>query len=654
MTTRGDFETRSDVDIGKGLYHYTHGKDADVLCFAYRIGKQEIKLWVPGDPNPQDLFDAIAGGDTFAAWNAIFEWHVWNYVCVPRYGWPELKLESCVDSMAWAAAMNLPQALGNCAEALGLPSDQLKNKRGKELIRKLCIPQKLTKSRSDMWNNDPELLQELYDYCVQDVVAEEAVVKKLQPLSEFEQAVWVATQRINLRGLPVAVDEIRATVEVVEKEKDRLNHELEVLTEYKVYSATQRSQLETWLNERLAEPLPDLTGDTVEAALKTDLPPKLRRALEIRSHAAQTSTAKHEVLIENVCPDSTVKGLLTYHGASTGRWASRGGLNAQNLPRPSLPDDDLETAHQVLATGDHEAALMVFGDRVMDAAVSTVRGVIKAPAGQEFICVDWSSVENRVGSWVAGQHDKIEMFAAGLDEYKVFAANSLYHVGYDEVTKAQRQVSKSAVLGSLFGQGPKGLVEYAKGYGVTLTEERSKEIVKTYRTEYDCIAAMWEKCNSTVIQAIQKPDLQFEISDKTHVCFTRGALWLLLPSGRKLSWHDPMVELLTTPWGAERLTATVMGVDRFTRKWSRQKLIGSSVYQSIVQATARDLMADALLRLEAAGYPIVLLVHDEFLSLVPEGHGSEDEFIEIMCQAPAWAAGLPLAAESWRGNRYRK
>lgn len=653
MTARGDYETRSTIDIKLGLDKYVQG--AEVLCFAYSINGEAPTLWKPDMPNPQALFDHIAAGGVFAAWNCLFEYYIWNKVCVPQHNWPALPIEQCIDTMAWAAAMNLPQNLAGCGAALGLPQDMQKNKRGKYLIQRLCVPHKPTLTRSGIWVEDADLMQELYEYCLQDVVAEAAIAAKLRPLSEHEQQVWLATQRINLRGLPVAVDEIRSTVAIVEAEKERLNAELKDVTQYAVTSATQREQLLQWVNARLPEPLPDLTGDTVDAALaRDDLPADVHRALQIRSHVCQTSTAKHEKLLDTVCPDGTVKGLLTYHGASTGRWASRGGLNAQNLPRPPLGDTDISSAHAVLSTGDHNLAVMLFGDRVMDAAVSTVRGVIKAPQGMEFIDADWSSVENRIGSWIAGQQDKVDMFAAGLDEYKVFASQSLYQIPYKDVTKDQRQVSKSAVLGCMFGQGAKGLVEYAKGYGVELTEQRSQEIVNAYREEYASVAGMWWRSSDAILEAVQNPGAIVPVGEFVQLSVRNGFLWMKLPSGRLISWSQPRAEILNTPWGAKRLGVTVMGVDRFTRQWTRQKLIGSSVYQSSVQASARDLMADALLRLEANGYPIVLLVHDEFLALVPEGHGTEKEFMEIMCQTPAWAKGLPLAAEAWRGIRFKK
>lgn len=654
MTARGDYETRSGTDIKRGLWHYTHDKDAAALCFGYAINGARPVLWVPSQPNPQDLFDHIAGGGLFAAWNCMFEWHVWNYICVPKYGWSPLPLEQCVDTMAWAAAQNLPQSLAGCGEAMGLAPEEAKSKRGKYLISKLCVPQRLTKTRSEVWNNDPDLLKELGEYCLQDVVSEEAIAKRLRPISAFEQSVWLATQRINLRGLPVAVDEIRATTGIVGQEKVRLNSELKSLTEYRVTSASQRARLLDWVNERLRSPLLDLTGDTVDAALGTDIEPQARRALEIRSHVCQTSAAKHEVLLDTVCPDGTVKALLVYHGAGTGRWASRGGLNAQNLPRPLLGDIDIQSAHSILATGDHQLAHMLFGDRVMDAAVSTVRGVIRAPQGYEFLDADWSSVENRVGSWIAGQQDKVDMFAKGLDEYKVFASESLYGIKYDAVTKAQRQVSKSAVLGCMFGQGPKGLIEYAKGYGVDMTLEHSEDVVRKYRKEYHRIASLWYRCGDAIIDAVQNPGVVVDAGSFLKISKMGDFLWMKLPSGRLISWYKPEVGMLDTPWGEKKLGVSVMGTNRFTNKWTRIPLIGSSVYQSGVQGTARDLMADAIPRLESAGYPLVLLVHDEFLSLVPEGHGTENEFIEIMCQAPAWAKGLPLAAEAWRGVRFKK
>jgi DNA polymerase len=508
--------------------------------------------------------------------------------------------------------------------------------------------------------------------------------------------VWLLTQRMNLRGVPAAVDEARRIHDVVEAEKERLNRELRKITGRRVLKATDRNGLLQWINEQgLAAPvefvddvetdedrpgheesLADLRGDTVEAVLRRDdLTPPVRRALEIRAAVCQTSTAKYAKLLKIAADDGTLKNLFVYHGAGTGRWASRGGFNVQNIARPSLLVDekrgldDIANAHEILGAGDHDTAILFWGDRVMDASVSCLRGVLKSQSGYDFIDADYSSVENRVGVWLAGQQDKVDMFAKGLDEYKVFASTSLYNVPYDKVTKDMRQMSKSAVLGCLFGQGPQGLIDYAKGYGVTLTLARSEEVVSAYRSEYDKVRKLWYACGEAAVNAVRNPGEWFQAGDKLSLIVHKNFLWMKLPSGRLIAWSSPEVEIQEAPWTekvtnpdtgeiteqkARRPVVTVESIDTYTRQFCRHKLIGSSIFQSGVQGTARDILAQGAINVEAAGYPLVLMAHDELMAHVPEGFGSPDEFGQLMCQPAEWFKDLPLSYEAWRGRRFRK
>jgi DNA polymerase len=287
---------------------------------------------------------------------------------------------------------------------------------------------------------------------------------------------------------------------------------------------------------------------------------------------------------------------------------------------------------------------------------SLVRSGIKAPDGKTFVDVDFSSIENRVGVWLAGQKDKIEMFRKGLDEYKTFASTSLYRVPYDAVTKDQRQVAKSAVLGAMFGQGAKGLVKYADGMGVKLTEAQAKNAVDNYRGSYVMVKELWGACESAAIQAVENPGSPFAAGAKIILKCAKGALWMRLPSGRLICWQRPELELLTTPWGSEKLGVTVHSQNTYTRQWTRNAIIGSSIFQSAVQGTARDFLAVAMLNLDKAGYEVINSVHDEVLLLVEEQNGESAmaDVVKIMTTPPSWAPDFPLAAEGWHGKRYRK
>jgi DNA polymerase len=287
---------------------------------------------------------------------------------------------------------------------------------------------------------------------------------------------------------------------------------------------------------------------------------------------------------------------------------------------------------------------------------SLVRSAIVAPETKTFVDVDFSSIENRVGVWLAGQNDKVELFRKGLDEYKVFASESLYRVPYDEVTKDQRQVSKSAVLGAMFGQGAKGLVKYAEGMGVKLSEGQAKSAVDGYRSSYVKVKNLWALCETAAIDAVQNPGVGYMAGQKIKMKCGKGALWMQLPSGRLICWQRPELELLTTPWGSEKLGVTVHSQNTYTRQWTRNPLIGSSIFQSAVQGTARDFLADATLNITKAKYEVINLIHDEVLLLVDED-GSDAalaDVLKIMTTPPAWAPDFPLAAEGWVSKRYKK
>jgi len=640
-----DFETRSTIDLAdQGLDIYANDPSTEVLCIAFGTQPDNVQVLTPQlDIAPftdlNKLIVHVMSGGKIQAWNAMFEYAIWNCVCVPKYGWPPLKLEQCIDTMAIAAANNIPQALGDAA--IFMDSNHQKDTRGRYLIQKLCKPHK------GVFNNDPELLKELFDYCAQDVRTEMALGRDLRPLSAEEQEVWTLTQRINLRGVPVDPVELQNAVKAVNDAQAAIDQECVALTGFK---PSERAKLLGWINSKLPEytKLDDLTEKTVSHKLTLNLSdPDVKRALELRQEGSQTSVAKYAKMLE-IQREGKIRNTLVYHGASTGRWASRGGLNLQNIARPTLQDADIE-----------DAIPRVFGkgQGTMEELSSLVRSSIKAPERKTFVDVDFSSIENRVGVWLAGQNDKVEMFRKGLDEYKTFAAESLYRVNYEDVTKDQRQVSKSAVLGAMFGQGAKGLVKYAEGMGVKLTEAMAKNAVDNYRQSYAKVKALWAACEAASIDAVQNPGTGFAAGSKIKLKVAKNALWMQLPSGRLICWQRPELELLTTPWGSEKLGVTVHSQNTYSRQWTRNPLIGSSIFQSAVQGTARDFLANAMLNLERNGYEVINSIHDEVLLLVDEDRAEEaleNDVMHIMTNPPKWAPNFPLAAEGWVSKRYKK
>lgn len=735
-----DFEFRSGTDIALGLERYFADPEAEVLCMSWDMQDGlGVRSWHPrllttsgvaGERGgqPRELLDHVARGGKVRGWNVIFEWYAWNRFCVPLYGWPPLQLSQLVDTMAEAAAMNMPQALGRCAVALRLPADQQKDKRGKELIKLLCCPQPQPAARTDYktqaavkgaetrhrhwqerggrWINDPELLAELYRYCDQDVATEAAVARKLRRLSEYERRVWLKTQEMNQRGVPIDTVGIEAILRIVAAEHDRLNDELRVLTDFAVRAGTEAAALRRWINARhpkvirlrrtpvdasaamlgalaeIEQPeeyeeyeddlLADMEAGTLTRALlehAETMSQDVRRAIQIRLAVAQTSIKKLRAMLQRVV-DGVIRGMYVYHGASTGRDASRGGVNLQNVVSPIFNREQIALALEVFLTGDHGYAAMMYGEQLMDAAVSLVRAMIAAPGGYEFYDADFSSVENRVSAWIAGQHDKLELFRTGTDEYRVFGSY-IFHCTPEEITPEQRKFSKPGVLGGMFGQGWRGLIDYAAGMGVKLTPEDSQRITTLYRSLYQRVQASWYRFGDVSIEAVKNPGKWFDTGrdefmkwdgtmapalpfGRVAMMYRKNHLWVRLPSGRLISWAQPKVEWRLAPWGKYKEVVTVEQEDGVTLKWRRDPLIGSSIFQSVVQATARDILIHGAFNVEDAGYAVVMRTHDELTTLVPSGFGSPEHFGELMCSGPSWCVDLPLAFEAWAAPRFRK
>jgi len=641
-----DFETRSRVDLKvHGLDVYSSSPTTEIICLAAGFTADDVQVWTP-DQVPQWVLDHAANKGLIAAWNASFEHHIWNRVG-PRFGWPEIQWEQLIDSMAIAAANNIPQDLDTAGEVM--QADFQKDKRGKKLIQLLSKPK-----RDGTFSEDPVIMAEMLEYCKRDVQTEIAIVGKLRKLSPSEQSVWVATQKINQRGVPVNPTELNNIMNVVDHEMSHINEEITRLTGG--IEVSKREQLLNWFRAR-GVALTDMQAETIEnEAKKTHTDKDVDKVLKLRSEGSKTSVTKFNKMAD-VQVGGRIRNGLVYHGASTGRWASRG-INLQNIARPALwmKDQDIADAVQIgLEHGGYLAMKERFGDRVMDACSSIVRNAIKAPEGYTFVDADLSSIENRVASWIAGQNDKVELFRQGLDEYKTFASTSLYKVPYEEVTKDMRQVSKSAVLGCMFGQGAKGLVAYAEGMGVMLDLGQAENAVNAYRLSYAKVKNCWFLMGQAAIDAIKEQGSPFKAGKVTFKVL-KGALWMQLPSGRLICWQSPEVVQEYTPWGKLADVVYVTSQNTFTRKWGRNKLIGSSIFQSSVQGTARDFLAEATLELEGKGVSVINLIHDEILSLcrVEDAKQTEELVMKSLTTPPSWAGDFPLAAESWIDTRYRK
>jgi DNA polymerase bacteriophage-type len=624
-----DFETRSRIDLKKaGTFRYAEDSSTDVLCLGYAIDVEEPKIWIPSDEFPAELAEAAAEGALFYAHNVTFDYLIWNEVlCRERPDIPTLCDEQIRDVAAMALAYGLPRKLEDAANALRL--SELKDESGKRLINELSKPDKNGK-----FNNSPDKLKQLYSYCMQDVRAERELAKALPELTMEEQNLWLLTLRMNEYGVPLDKGEAEALMRLTEEEKDRYNQECVEITGF---SLSQNMKLKEWLNAHGC-PVSNLQKGTIaEAVGKYDDP--VGRVIELLSFAGGTATAKFKAMLTAVSSDSTLKGQILYHGASTGRFSSVG-INIQNLARPPL---DNVTVGDVLA-GKYD------GEQKLKAIASCVRSVIKAPEGMTFVDADFSSIENRVAYWIAGDEKHMQMFREGLDEYVQFAS-IVTGTPADEISKDTRQQFKIAVLGSMYGSGAIGFANFARGYGLSLTPTEAKRHVDEYRANHPLIVGAWGNCEGASVIAVREGK-KFRYGKVIFDGTDERVMTVILPSGRHMVYQQPHVG--SGRFGGEVVKA--WGVDAVTKQWMLMDLYSSKLFQNIVQATARDLLTEAIMRMPKNLGEIVASFHDEVLILTGDCDAEEKltSLIDIMTIPPSWAPDLPLAAEGWTGPRFRK
>lgn len=696
-----DFETRSAADLRKtGAARYFEDPSADVLCAAYAVDDGPVQTWVRGQPCPSDILAHVTSGGRIAAWNATFEAWGWKYVLGPKHGWPIPDLSQWADTMAQAAAMSIPQSLDGAAQALAM--DQQKDKDGMRLIRKFSIPRKARKGETPgllYWNDPkdhPEDFAAFVRYCAQDVEVERAIRKKLVPLSDYEQRVWELTLRMNDRGVHLDMPLVDALQRIAEQAKGRLDKEMAEATGYEVAACSQVAALTRWLQAQGVD-ADKLNKNAIEDLLASDLPEKPRRAVELRKEAAKTSTAKLDAMQACVCRDDRARGLHLYHGAGTGRWAGRL-IQTQNMPRGTGTVKDPEDAVDDMVTGDARWIDMIYG-RPMSAVSDMLRSCITASPGNRLLAADYSSIEGRVTAWLAGEQWKLDAFVAndegrGPGMYEL-AASGIFNKPVDQIGKksSERQVGKAAELGLGFGGGVMAFDSMARVYGIDMspvfpilrgtaepeTWERAEaryeeclergdtgtdvmsreawiasEVTKVqWRARHPSTVELWRGLEDAAREAVQNPGT-ITTYGKISYRMARGFLWCRLPSSRCLAYGSPRIEDRKTPWGDTKPSVTALGVDSVTKKWSRFPLYGGLLTENVVQAVARDLMAQGLLNAEDAGYPIVLTIHDEAVADTPTGHGSLAEFERLLCSLPDWAAGLPVVASGWEGHRFKK
>ena len=639
-----DLETYSSVDIKTaGLHAYVESDDFEILLLAYAWGDDPVCVLDLTGPEPEELADIITGlldpGTVKAAHNAAFE-----RTCLTKYTGHYMRPEEWEDSMILAAQNGLPMSLDACGDALML--DRQKIKEGTTLINYFCKPCRPTIANGGRTRNLPEHAPDKWErfkhYCGRDVEVEREIMRRLSgyQVTPFERRLQALDARINERG--VLVDRELAEAAVAVDDAFTAEHTAELRRLTGLDNPNSVAQLKEWL-AAVGLPCDSLSKQNVAELYNAATDSTTRRVLELRQMLGKTSTTKYQAMLRAMCKDDRVRGIMQFYGAGrTGRWAGRI-VQPQNLPQNHL--DQIETARELVRSKDLDLLEMIY-DSVPDVLSQLIRTALIAPPGHTFLVADYSAIEARVIAYLAGEQWMMDAFSAGKDLY-CETASQMFGVPVVKhgVNGDLRAKGKIATLACGYGGGVGAL----KAFGADkmgLTDQEMQDIVTQWRTASPMIPRFWRATEQAAKRALTTPGKSQRIPC-CGVTYWRDsdALRCKLPSGRVLSY-----------WGA-RLdddgSICFMGQNQTTRKWERTETWGGKLVENIVQAYARDCLAVALMRLDAAGYKIVFHVHDEIIAEAPDGSRWED-MAEIMSQPIDWAPGLLLRADGYDTKFYMK
>lgn len=662
-----DFETRSEADLKKtGAWVYSQHPSTEILCLAAKFGnnpvclvtgKQLREAKLLGQTKNAPLYKIIIEGqELFEAHNAFFEKAIWKNIMVKRYGWPEIPDDRWRCSASVAAYHALPRGLQTVGAALNLAT--VKDVEGKRVMLQLSKPG--PKTGAFMTERaHPDKFKILYDYCKADVDAEHALAKRLGQLPERELEIWQLDQKINSRGVHVDRDAVNGALKVLNEYVGKLEAEAEEIGEGAFETVAQRVKVMNWCVAQ-GESVTAYDKAYIAETIKNIKNPKVKRILEIRQALGKTSTAKYEAMQNSMAADNRIRDVLMYHGALTGRWSGKL-VQFQNLPRGNIKD--MDAAIKLIKQGNVKRIEMIYGN-VMNFMSSAIRGMICAPEGKQLVVADFAAIEARVLGWLAGSEKMLKQFRNGEDLYKDMASK-IYRVPVEEVTGDQRQLGKAAILGAGYGMGPDKFFQTCLSWGIKIHEGLARTAINTYRTTYAQVPQCWhdqEKAAHNAVRTRQKIK-----TGKITWFMEGGFLKCQLPSGRCLHYYQPKFEKKRSDWG-EGYELTYLG-EKMGKAY-RIGTYGGKLVENIVQAIARDLMAEAMLRVEKAGFEVVLSVHDELIAEFDENNISgwapstriKDEafnsmlkiFESLMAKTPDWALGCPVAASGWIGKHYKK
>jgi DNA polymerase len=681
-----DTETFSATPITWGTHAYA--AQAEIMLVTYAIGDGEVQVWdgtVDGAVSfAHNLYDFLENPEVVVViHNSPFD------RTVIRHAWDiDIPTSRIHDTMVQALSHSLPPSLGQLGEVLGLPSDVAKDKDGKKLINLFCkpLPSNRILDRATS-KTHPAEWERFKQYAANDITAMRECKRRMPTLNvtDTEVALWQLDQTINDRGVAIDVPLAYAAISAVERAQADLAARVYTMTQGIVGSATQSAALRLQIMEQYGIDMPDLKMGTVEKFLDDPaVPEDLKALLEVRLQASSTSTRKYFVLVKGVSADDRLRGTLQFNGAArTGRWAGRL-FQPQNLPRPTLKQPAIDAGIDAMKAGCEHLVT----DNVMELASSAIRGTIVAPPGKKLVVADLANIEGRVQAWLAREEWKVQAFrdfdaGIGPDLYKLAYSKS-FGVRPEDVTKDQRQVGKVQELALAYAGGVGAFVTFAGAYGIDLDDLAGKvlplaaeEVVdeadrffewskkekrstfnllddafvacdtlkRVWRYAHPSITDYWKRLQHLTFQAIGTRGTEYADLG-LRVKATKTWLLITLPSDRVLCYPSPKIK---------DNAVTYMGIEQFTRKWARIQTHGGKLFENIVQAIARDVLSHSMPLIEAAGYQIVLTVHDEIIAETPDRPEFNAEHLSaLMAAPPAWAADMPLAAEGFETYRYRK
>lgn len=656
-----DLETYSDVNLKKaGLYRYVQSPAFEILLFAYSFDGAPTQVidMAQGEEIPMEVIHALTDPQCLKhAYNAAFEWY-----CLSKYMGAQLPPAQWRDTMLHGLYAGYTAGLDATGQALGIPEDKQKLTTGKALIRYFCVPCKATKANGGRTRNyphhDPEKWELFKTYNGQDVVAEMEIERRLSvfPVPDFVQKQWETDLLINARGVAVDMDFCEGALELGETIRAQLTDEAVQLSG--LQNPNSVKQLARWLSAETGDDITSLRKETIKELLGRDNADHVQRMLEIRQELGKTSTKKYDAIEAAVCDDGRVRGLLQFYGANrTGRWAGRL-VQVQNLPRTYT--EPLEFARELVKGRKLDALRTVYGSP-NDTLSQLIRTAFVAAPGNVLIDADFSAIEARVISWLADEEWRLEVFRTHGKIYEA-SASQMFGVPLERIKKGNpeyslRQRGKVAELALGYQGGVPAMRQMDTGKLLAdLPDEEIKDIVDKWRNTNPKIRNLWYSFNDAAIRVIQNGgSLRVRCCTFARECdCIRGTtcMTVSLPSGRKLYYVEPSVG--ENRWGGPSIT--YMGVND-KNKWGRIETYGGKLVENVVQAIARDCLAQAIEHLEAAGLPVVFHIHDEVVidtAAFDTNDAMLDKVVKIMSTPIPWAEGLPLGADGWVGAFFKK